>query len=141
MNNNKKKVNYLIDFENVGVKGLEGAEKLSKNDYVHIFSTKNAPKITTATLATLNKTNLTVHEVPAKKQSVDMHLVSYLGYLIGTDGNSSKYFIISKDTDYVNIIKYWEKEINITVNYKENLDHEQITSSENSTKGGKKKRK
>jgi len=128
-NNNNKSKNenkceknyYLVDYENVGVKGLEGAENLNNNDYVHMFSTKNAPKITTATLATFNSTNFKVHEVPVKKQSVDMHLVSYLGYLIGTDGPSSNYVIISKDNDYQNIVKYWKKENNITVTYQDNF--------------------
>ncbi|OUM65063.1 hypothetical protein PIROE2DRAFT_8046 [Piromyces sp. E2] len=111
-----KKSYYLIDFENVGVNGLEGAENLNLNDYVHLFSTKNAPKVTTSTLATFNSTNFKVHEVPVKNQSVDMHLVSYLGYLIGINGASSNYIIVSRDKDYLNIIKYWKKECNITVN-------------------------
>lgn len=119
--NNNKKNYYLVDYENVGVKGLEGAEHLNDNDYVHLFSTRNAPKITTAILATFNSTNFKVHEVPVKNQSVDMHLVSYLGYLIGTDGTSSNYVIISKDNDYLNIIKYWKNENNIPVTIQDNL--------------------
>jgi len=86
-----------------------------------MFSTKNAPKITTATLATFNSTNFKVHEVPVKKQSVDMHLVTFLGYLIGKEGDSSNYVIISKDNDYQNIVKYWKNEINITVTYQDNF--------------------
>lgn len=115
------KVNYLIDFENVGVYGLAGAENLNSNDYVHLFSTKNAPKITTATLSNFNSTHLIVHEVPAKNQSVDMHLVSYLGYLLGSEGASSEYYIISKDRDYLNIINFWKLESNITINCRVNL--------------------
>lgn len=44
-----------------------------------------------------------------------MHLVTYLGYLIGIDGPSSNYIIVSKDNDYQNIGKYWKNENNITI--------------------------
>ena len=106
---------YLIDFENVGLKGLEGAEKLSVQDHVHLFSTRNAPKINTATLATFNGKNLVVHEVPAKSQSVDMHLVSYLGYLLGKHDPGPAIVILSNDTDYDDIVQFWKTELNVTV--------------------------
>lgn len=106
---------YLIDFENVGLKGLEGAEKLSAQDRVHLFSTRNAPKINTATLATFNGKNLVVHEVPAKSQSVDMHLVSYLGYLLGKHDPTPDIVILSNDTDYDDIVLFWKTELNVTV--------------------------
>ena len=101
---------YLIDFENVGLKGLEGAQKLTKSDWVHLFSTCNAAKITTATLANFNATNLLVHEVPAKSQSVDMHLVSYLGYLLGSRDSAPQIVIVSNDTDYNDIVSFWNTE-------------------------------
>ena len=106
---------YLIDFENVGLKGLEGAEKLTTHDHVHLFSTRNAPKITTAILANFNGTNLLVHEVPAKSQSVDMHLVSYLGYLLGSCKPVPKIVILSNDTDYDDIVQFWKTELNVAV--------------------------
>lgn len=106
---------YLIDFENVGLRGLEGAEKLTAQDHVHLFSTCNAPKINTATLAHFNRTNLMVHEVPAKSQSVDMHLVSFLGYLLGCLNPIPTIVIVSNDTDYDNIIQFWKNERDISL--------------------------
>ena len=106
---------YLIDFENVGLKGLEGAEKLGTQDHVHLFSTRNAPKINTATLAHFNGTNLLVHEVPAKSQSVDMHLVSFLGYLLGKNNPVPTIVILSNDTDYDDICQFWKTERSIHV--------------------------
>ncbi len=50
------------------------------------------------------------HIVPARKQSLDMHLVSYLGHLLGSCGKQYAYVIVSKDTDYDNIIKFWKEE-------------------------------
>ena len=110
-----RKTFYLIDFENIGEKGLAGAESLTADDYVHLFSTKNAAKISTATLAKFNTCSMKVHEVPAKSQSLDMHLVSFLGFLICAHGQAAGYVIISNDTDYDNIIKFWKAEENITI--------------------------
>ena len=110
-----EEIYYLIDFENVGLKGLEGAEKLSAHDHVHLFSTRNAPKITTAILANFNATNLMVHEVPAKSQSLDMHLVSYLGYLLGSCNPIPEIVILSNDNDYDDITQYWRNELGISV--------------------------
>ena len=113
---------YLIDFENVGLKGLEGAEKLTPQDHVHLFSTCNAPKITTAALAHFNGTNLLVHEVPARKQSLDMHLVSYLGYLLGSCEPIPSIVILSNDTDYDDIVQYWKTERNVVIRRRDRFE-------------------
>lgn len=102
---------YLIDFENVHEAGLSGAEKLGGQDHIHLFSTKNAPSISFEALAQFNSSNFSVHVIPDGNQSLDMHLVSYLGYLIGKNkSNECKYIIISKDTDYDKVISFWKKE-------------------------------
>jgi hypothetical protein len=102
------KTHYLVDFENVGESALVKAGKLSATDYVHLFSTQNSAKISTRTLATLNLANLTIHEVVSGDQSVDMHLVSYLGYLIGTEDKATRFIIVSKDKDYDKVIDTWK---------------------------------
>lgn len=101
---------YLVDFENVHEDGLSGSEHLGAQDHVHLFSTRNAPKISIEKLTHFNATNLYTHEVPIGNQSLDMHLISYLGYLIGTNVNNiCKYVIVSKDTDYDNVISFWRE--------------------------------
>lgn len=98
---------YLIDYENVSESDLSCSNKLGPHDHIHIFSTENARKIDIKTLSAFNLSEQHSHMVPAKKQSLDMHLVSYLGYLIGKNNNSNcKYVIVSKDTDYDNIISF-----------------------------------
>ncbi|MDE5803797.1 MAG: hypothetical protein K2I22_12885 [Lachnospiraceae bacterium] len=98
---------YLIDYENVSESDLSCSNKLGPHDHIHIFSTENARKIDIKTLSAFNLSEQHSHMVPAKKQSLDMHLVSYLGYLIGkNDNNKCKYVIVSKDTDYDNIISF-----------------------------------
>lgn len=100
---------YLIDFENVHEDGLSGSANLGSHDHIYLFYTKNAPKISIKELAGLHSANLSTQEIPNGNQSLDMHLVSYLGYLIGTNiNNKCKYVIISKDTDYDNIISFWK---------------------------------
>lgn len=112
---------YLIDFENVGPKGLEGAGKLTTADQVHLFSTSQAAKITTATLANFNATKLLVHEVPAGSQSVDMHLVSFLGYLLGSRSSAPQIVIVSNDSDYDDIVSFWKAEKGVVIQRRDKL--------------------
>lgn len=104
---------YLIDYENVHEDGLFGSENLNNHDHVYLFSTKNAPKISIKKLTNFNSADLSSFEIPVGSQSLDMHLISYLGYLIGKNINTKcKYIIISKDTDYDNIIAFWKSHSN-----------------------------
>lgn len=98
---------YLIDFENVHGNGLSGLETLGKHDHVYLFYTKNAASIELKRIASLKNIDYNLYEVPSGKQSLDMHLVSYLGYLIGiNEENKCRYVIVSKDTDYNNIVSF-----------------------------------
>lgn len=108
------KTYYLIDFENVHEEGLSGSDKLGSHDHIHIFSTQNAPKISFKELALLNSTEHFSHIIPAGRQSLDMHLIAYLGYLIGKNDHS-KYVIVSKDTDFDPIIAFLKKDISPSV--------------------------
>lgn len=98
---------YLIDFENVNNSGIENMDALTNNDHVHIFSTQNAINIRMDIFA--KGLDIKVHVVPVRKQSLDMHLVSHLGYLLGScNGKPAAFVIVSKDKDYDNIIQYWK---------------------------------
>mgnify|MGYP003290776019 CR=1 FL=1 len=89
---------YLIDFENV----QPNMESVKKTDHVHVFYTQDAKNIP-------DKKEIERHKVPSGKQSLDMHLVSYLGYLLAIHDKACRYVIVSKDTDYDNIIKFWKE--------------------------------
>ena len=99
---------YLIDFENVHNDGIANIESMTKEEHVHIFSTQNATNIR-QDIFWLNG-DIKSHLVPVRKQSLDMHLVSYLGHLLGVYGKECSYVIISKDKDYDNIVKFWKEE-------------------------------
>ena len=127
---------YLIDFENVGPKGLEGAGKLTTADQVHLFSTSQAAKITTATLANFNATKLLVHEVPAGSQSVDMHLVSFLGYLLGSRSSAPQIVIVSNDSDYDDIVSFWKSEKGVVIQRRDKLVAEEAKPAPAKSAGG-----
>ena len=102
---------YLIDYENVGSEGLAHCDKLSDRDHVIIFFTKNAPKIDMTRIAGLKKHMLDMIEVPAGKQSADMHIASCIGYLISKYRLKNCHFVvISRDTDFDTLIKSWNKD-------------------------------
>lgn len=110
---------YLIDFENVHNDGIANIESMTKEEHVHIFSTQNATNIR-QDIFWLNG-DIKSHLVPMRKQSLDMHLVSYLGYLLGVYGEECSYVIISKDKDYDNIVKFWKEEGYPNISRKEKL--------------------
>lgn len=99
---------YLVDYENVGGEGLRGCNKLNKTDHIIIFFTKNAKKIDMSEIANHGEATLEMIEVPAGRQSADHHIGSYLGYLVGNkEEKECRIVIISKDTDFDNVIKFW----------------------------------
>lgn len=101
---------YLIDYENTSSKGLKGCRKLKKCDRVYIFFSENASKINLDFFTSHNKAKVSAIKVPVKKQSLDMHISSYIGYLIGKNKKADcEFVIISKDNDYDNIIEFWRK--------------------------------
>ena len=106
---------YLVDFENVGTEGIDHADALGKEDFVHLFCTRNSAKICPSILAGFNSTNLITHVVPQGDQSVDMHIVTYLGFMLGKKNPGDVFVIISKDKDYDNVITFWKEEHDMDV--------------------------
>ena len=99
----------LVDFENVGSDGLEGCDKLTREDHIILFYTSNTKKIEIDIVANHGKASFEWQEVPTGKQSADMHIGSYLGFLAGSNpDNESEVIILSKDTDFDKLISYWK---------------------------------
>lgn len=110
---------YLVDYENVGSNGLSGCKNRTASDHILIFFTPNARKIDMAIIANHGTAELKMMEIPAGKQSADMHIVSYLGYLAGT--SNCNIIIVSKDTDFDPVIQFWKKEFGIFVSRKKSI--------------------
>ncbi|MCM1055507.1 MAG: PIN domain-containing protein [Bacteroides sp.] len=101
---------YLVDFENVGNEGMKGCESLTPDDCIYLFYTENVKSIDVNIVGNHGGAKFYVLKVPVRKQSTDMHLVSFLGYLIGINKiGENRYVIISKDNDYDNVIQFWRE--------------------------------
>lgn len=105
---------YLIDFENVKSRGMEGVELLTEEDTVCIFYSDNADSMTFDLHRKLNETkaNIIYHKVAVgTKNALDFQLATYLGYLIceqQREGIQPNYFIVTKDNGFTSLMVYWK---------------------------------
>ena len=105
---------YLIDFENVKSRGMEGVELLTEEDTVCIFYSDNADSMTFDLHRKLNETkaNIIYHKVAVGiKNALDFQLATYLGYLIceqQREGIHPNYFIVTKDNGFTSLMVYWK---------------------------------
>ena len=105
---------YLIDFENVKSRGMEGVERLTEEDTVCIFYSDNADSMTFDLHRKLNETkaNIIYHKVAVgTKNALDFQLATYLGYLIceqQREGIHPNYFIVTKDNGFTSLMVYWK---------------------------------
>lgn len=98
---------YLIDFENVREMGISSLAPTDSTDHIYIFYTDNAAKLNMD--ATLNHdAELKFIKVAAGKQSLDMHLVSVLGFMLRSNGQEHEYVVVSRDTGFDNVIGFWK---------------------------------
>ncbi len=102
---------YLIDYENCHKDGLAGCDKLKGTDHIYLFYTDNAKDTTFDIFINHGKAELIIKKVPLGDQSLDKHLIAYLGYLIGKNtGKQAEYVIISKDTGYDKVSSFLQLE-------------------------------
>ena len=99
-------VQYLVDYENVHETGLIGMDKLTAEDSVFVFHTSKNDRISLSRLDNVQAW-VRVIMVPPGKQSLDMHLGSFLGYLIGKENAEMRFAIVSLDSDYRKIAEFW----------------------------------
>lgn len=95
--------NYLIDYENIKC-FKELIEKSDINRY-YLFYTNNCISINLDVLS-LFESNIKPIKTITGKQSLDMCLSSYVGYLI-TSNPDEEYYIVSNDCDYDAVINFW----------------------------------
>ena len=107
---------FLVDYENVKEKGLEGFFSLKRRDTVYVFYSVNQQKISMEFIQTLRKgffnPKIEYVYVKAGKQSLDMQLSSFLGYLISENGTfACDYTIVSSDRDFLHVLDFWNDRI------------------------------
>ena len=101
-------IHYLVDYENVHEIGLSGMDRLAAEDCVYIFHTSASDRISLSRLENVEAW-IKVISVPPGNQSLDMHLGSFLGYLIGKSNDDDIFAIVSHDSDYVGIARFWNR--------------------------------
>ena len=105
---------YLIDFENVKSRGMEGVDLLTEEDTVCIFYSDNADSMTFDLHRKLNETKAQIiyHKVAVgTKNALDFQLATYLGYLIceqQREGIHPDYYIVTKDNGFTSLMVYWK---------------------------------
>ena len=119
------KTYFLIDHENVNKKEhFEGCEKISKDDEVIVFYSKDSLSMDLDIISKLNKPDIYKVEKGKKgDQSLDKHLLSYLGFLIGQNSYNKDiiYVILSKDLGYDLIGDFWKAKGNYKIVRKESF--------------------
>ena len=76
---------------------------------MYCFFTRNVAKISMSALAGMRSGQLHFIEAESGKQSLDLVLVSYLGYLIGTRPQELYYDIVSNDNGFAKVAEFWNK--------------------------------
>ncbi len=125
---------YLIDYENVHSDGLSGCEELKETDHIVIFFTDNAKKIDMDEIYDHGDASLKMEKIAAGKQSVDIHIGSWLGYLSGIHQDDHRVVIVSKDTDFDHLMEYWHEKTGIHVSRRHQIKE---NSSDNDASSGK----
>ena len=101
---------YLVDFENVGVGGMDGVEKLSDHDRVVIFYGKQAAAVPFERHIEIASSRAEVRYIKVDKTGknfLDFQLSSYCGYLIGSTAEKD-FIIISRDNGFGSMEDFWD---------------------------------
>lgn len=101
---------YLVDYENVNQKGINGINqlKLTENDSVIIYYSNNANSLTFELHKELMRSSAKIEYrkiTNEGKNALDFILVCDLGGFVALKPEEN-YYIVSKDNDYDNVIKY-----------------------------------
>lgn len=116
MDNNNGAI-IMVDFENVGLGGLEGYELLTPNDTLYLFVSDNAKSIKKYIAEGIARTGVNVvyrKLVNTGKNGLDFYITSEIGYLRGV-GERRNVAIISKDKGYGAVVDYWKIRTNSRV--------------------------
>lgn len=101
---------YLIDYENTGVKGLYGIEKLQEDDLIVVFYGPKTGAVPFDDHVRISSAVSHVEYIKTSKTAknyLDFQLATYLGYLIAHTG-VKEYCVVSKDGGYDSVIDFWK---------------------------------
>ena len=101
---------YLIDYENTGVKGLHGIEKLQEDDLIVVFYGPKTGAVPFDDHVRISSAVSHVEYIKTSKTAknyLDFQLTTYLGYLIAHTG-MKEYCVVSKDGGYDSVVDFWK---------------------------------
>ncbi|MCR4690067.1 MAG: hypothetical protein K5739_01810 [Lachnospiraceae bacterium] len=122
---------YLVDYENTGIKGVKGIERLSEEDKLVIFYGPKTGSVPFEDLVKITATRAKlefIRTMKTAKNYLDFQLVTYVGYLVAKDP-SQEYFVISKDSGFDSVVDFWSEK-NIRISRFINLDLENAETKE-----------
>ena len=100
---------YLIDYENTGVRGILGIEKLKSYDRLIIFYGPKTGSVPFEDMVKITSSPAAVEFIKTTKTAknyLDFQLVSYLGYLIAGKADE-KYYIVTRDSGFDAVVDLW----------------------------------
>lgn len=130
---------YLVDYENVSRPGLDGFERLSNNDHIDIFFTKNNKKID-MDVFTKGKAAYKLHEVKEGAESADKHILAYLGIKCAREPKNIAFVVVSKDKGFDEVIKYLSKETNHKITRQEKISNKKVKEEKKKAENKPKKK-
>jgi len=101
---------YFIDSENVGDNWISLLSSVTAEDEILVFYTANSPHMNYKNLILLKESDAHVSFIECFEGSnaLDFQLCTELGYRLPSIGDGD-YIIVSNDTGYDAIVKYWKK--------------------------------
>ncbi len=105
-----RKTYYLVDYENVNVRGLNGIENLTEDECIYVFYSDHANTINIDLMLRVRNVRISFAKSPSGAEMMDKYICSYVGYLY------QKYYrdecnivVISKDQGYSPILNKCNK--------------------------------
>lgn len=126
----------MIDFENIGSRGLQGAEYLQPDDSVTIFYSQACMKIERRRFCQVKESGCEFQICKlqtARKNALDFYIASRIGEIYG-QGYTGMTVIVSNDTGFQAVREYWKNCTSVSRDIILRPDIEQgiAASSENS---------
>ena len=103
-------IHFMIDFENTGSRGLQGAEYLQPNDSVTIFYSQACMKIEQRRFCQVKESGCDFHICKLQKpgkNALDFYIASRIGEICG-QGYMGMTAIVSNDTGFQAVREYWK---------------------------------
>ena len=100
---------YLVDYENTGVRGINGIEGLRSFDRLIILYGPKTGSVPFEDMVKITSSPAALEFIKTTKTAknyLDFQLVSYLGYLIAEKA-AEQYYIVSRDSGFDSAVDLW----------------------------------